>query len=355
MRVIATYTLLILICINTIYVALGANFYPLQSMDAIGIWLFKAKAIYLEQGFPLSFLQTEQYVYSHPRYPLGLPYIFSLLYWIVGGVQEKMILALYPFVYVFILVLVYKTLSLKTNHVISLLGVYIYSSFPVFIALGGRILAGNADIFLVAIEWIIVYLLYKNKSEKIPYYFIVFLIIVASQIKLEGVFLATMILFFRIQKQQKMALLLVSVLPSVFWLMTTLFLHIPSDTQTEFIVPSPSQVYERGGIIVLEVLKELFNINNWYIFWPLLFLLLFVHGKLSEVLRRILIPTFLTILFLMIVIYFFSSNNTADFVGSSFDRVLFQHSAIFFMLLFEKIFSLLLYIKRNFPSISINM
>src|SRR3989344_8477288 len=134
-------------------------------MDAIGIWFFKAKAFYIEQGFPNNFLHKAEYAYSHQRYPLGVPLAIFIFYQLLGGINEHLVLVAYPVIYCLILFLAYKTLRKHANTTSSLIFVYIYSMLSPLVAAGGRILAGNADIFLVLIEWIIIYILYKSKIK----------------------------------------------------------------------------------------------------------------------------------------------------------------------------------------------
>src|ERR1035437_3626135 len=140
------YLLLFLILLNIIYAFVGAYFYPLSSIDAIGIWLLKAKFFYLSSGFPLEFLKNISFVYSHPHYPLLLPFIISVFYSLLGGVKEQLIIFIYPLTFIAILFILYKLLrKFGFSQIIALTFTYIYSMFSPLLAQAGRKHAGEAD------------------------------------------------------------------------------------------------------------------------------------------------------------------------------------------------------------------
>jgi len=334
MRKIINTVLILLLVINVLYVSAGALFHPLQSEDAIGIWLFKAKAFYVEKGFPNQFLHNSNFAYSHQQYPLGLPFLFFLIYQLAGGVRENILLLIYPVLYMAIIILAYRVIRTRATSTYALIFTYIYSMLSPLIASGGRILAGNADIFIVFIEWLIIFIIYKKKQLFRDYLLIVLLIMVASQIKLEGIFLSVILLFLPIVKKYKFSLFSISLVPLLLWFFVVYMFKIPSDTH--IMLPNIHELFSRLTIITLGIFKELVNINNWYFFWPLVGLVIFVKGKLSVQMNRILLPSYGIIMVLYILVYISSSTDTYKYINSSFDRVLFQHSAIIFLFLFEK-------------------
>src|SRR5882724_1699672 len=330
-KIITTITI-ILLSITIVYVFAGVVFHPLQSIDAIGIWLLKTKAFYLEHGFPNSYLHTSLYAYSHQQYPLGLPFLFFLIYQFLGGIHEKVILLIYPCVYTLILFFVYKVLKRETKSTNALLFTYIYSMLSPFIAGGGRILAGNADIFLVLLEWLIIFILYKRKLRNTYYILIAFLVMLASQVKLEGVFMVALLLFLPVKL--KLFLVSISIVPFIIWSSVVYYFKIPADSHMIFL--PVTLLLERVGIILAGILRELFNVNNWYLFWPLVVAAVFLKQKISDQLKIIFLPAYAVMMFFYILVFLFSSIETYDYVRSSFDRVLFQHSAIIFLFFFEK-------------------
>jgi hypothetical protein len=334
MRKIINAVIILLLFINVLYVVTGALLHPLQSEDAIGIWFLKAKAFYIEGGFPNQFLHDVNYIYSHQQYPLGLPFFLFLIYQLAGGVKENIALAVYPVLYVGIIFLAYKVMRKKVSSTHALIFTYIYSMLSPLIAGGGRILAGNADIFIVLIEWLIIYLLYKKIRLLKDYIFIVFLVIIASQIKLEGVFLSSILLVLPISRKHKVSLFTISLIPFLIWVFTVWILKIPSDTHV--VLPNMYEFFIRLIVVILGILKELVNINNWYFFWPLVGLVIFMKEKISAQMTKILLPSYRIMMFLYVLVYMFSSTDTYKYINSSFDRILFQHSAIVFLFFFEK-------------------
>lgn len=186
------YLLLFLILLNVIYTISGAYFYPLTSIDAIGIWLLKAKFFYLSHGFPLAFLKDTAFIYSHPHYPLLLPFVFSFVYFFLGGVKESLIVFIYPLTFITILFVIYRLLKeLGFKQILSLTIIYIYSMLSPLLALAGRKHAGEADIFILLANLLVVFItlkMFKNKQRNFGTFLVVLIIIIASQIKLEGIF-----------------------------------------------------------------------------------------------------------------------------------------------------------------------
>src|SRR5690349_18525390 len=103
MRTVIITIFSVLFLINILYVISGVLNFPMQSMDTIGIWMFKAKAIYIEKGFPFDFLKLKHFLYSHQQYPLGIPLLFSIPFFLIGSVQEIIPLLFSPLVYLCIL------------------------------------------------------------------------------------------------------------------------------------------------------------------------------------------------------------------------------------------------------------
>lgn len=334
MQKVIKFIFIVLLACNVLYVFGGVLYYPLQSMDAIGIWFFKAKAFYVAHGFPNTFLHSKLYAYSHQTYPLGLPFLIFLLYEVVGGVHEKIALFFYPFIYLAILVLAYKVIRRGTTSLFAIIFTYVYSMFGPLIASGGRILAGGADIILVLIEWVILYILYKRKLSFKSYIVLTFLIMIASQIKLEGAFLSLILLFCPLKLRNKLGLFFLSLLPLAGWMVTVYLLKLSSDTY--MILPGFTLAIERLFFITLGVIKELTNAHNWHFFWILFFVVLFTKHKLSQQIKHIVVPAYLTIMAMYVLVYVFASNNTYTYVLSSFDRVLLQQSAFMYIVFFEK-------------------
>jgi hypothetical protein len=327
------YLLLFLILLNVVYAFVGAYFYPLASIDAIGIWLLKAKSFYLSGGFPLEFLKNTTFIYSHPHYPLLLPFIFSIFYFLLGGVKESLIVFIYPLTFIVVLFFIYKLLrEFGFTQIIALIFTYIYSMFSPLLAQAGRKHAGEADIFILLANLLVVFIalkMFKNKQRNLGTFLVVLIIMIASQIKLEGIFIITTLVFMPIPKQTKLIAGIISLIPFLIWNFTAFYLHLPNDFY--FLIPPLQEIFMRIFAIVGYVLFEMIKLNNWYIFWPV-FLLSIVLIKTKNIfLRKFVIPSFLVISALYFCVYVFSSINPAAYVPSSIDRVLIQISPYFFL------------------------
>lgn len=346
MRKITTYLLATLLLINFLYVLAGVLFKPIISMDVVGIWLFKAKAVFLGKDYFFHQLSSPEFSYSSQDYPILLPLSFSLIFELAGGIKEKFALLLYPLLYLLILLLAYKTFRTKTSVNPSLLFTYIFSMFSPFLAQAGRGHAGNADIVLVFLSWLAAYFLFAfPKSPRLPVYLMI-IIMIASQIKMEGIFLILFFIFLPLKNYSKFKFIFLSLLPFFLWaFITKVLIKTPF---TRFYLPSFVEIFPRSQIIFLGLIKEMLNIKNWYIFWPVFFLSLILKGTLSYITKIMIIPYLLTTSFLFFTVYFFSATPIEKYVLCSIDRVLFQLSPWFFIIFFEKALPEVTKIKKKF-------
>ena len=315
------YLLFGLITVNVLYVLSGALTLPITNIDAIGIWFFKAKAIYLEHGFPYIFLHNHNYLYSHQQYPLGFPFFTSFVYYLLGGIHEKLIFFIFPIIYTITLILCYFIFKKIFNDILSLLFTYIFSMFSPLLAEGGRF-AGQVDIFILLGNMLLAYILYTKKDISKYLWFVVLIIIISSQIKVEGLFLSIFLLFIPLPLKKKTIGFFLSITPFIFWEAVIYWQKIPTDLHYHLF--SLAVLSLRFATIVIYVVKELFKLNNWYIFWILFILTLPFTKKSNKIIKRTILPFYLLMMVIFIGNYLFASYNTAAYVSSSFDRVLLQ-------------------------------
>ncbi|MCL4353902.1 hypothetical protein M1349_00330 [Patescibacteria group bacterium] len=313
---------------------MGAFFYPLASIDAVSIWLLKAKAFYLWHGnLPLDILKDSVYLNSHPQYPILVPFIYFSLYFLFGGINEQIIAFINPIFYVLVLLVAYKVFrKLNFNQIQSLLFTYIYSMFSPLLAQGGRKHSGDVDIFIVFLNWTAILLtlnFIKTKSNKILG-LIVFLIMIASQVKGEGIFLATLLFFLPIKRNLKLFLITISFIPFLVWRLIVFNYGIPNDFY--FLVPSVSEIFNRSFNIFYYTLREMLKINNWYVFWPVfLTFLVFIRSK-NNFMNKIIGRSLILYSLLFFIFYLFSSVPPNSYVSSSIDRILLQLSPFYFLI-----------------------
>lgn len=335
--------LLLGLLINILYVLVGAWRYPLRSVDVYSIWLFKAKAFYLESGLPVKTLSNPHYSYSHPYYPLLLPFTFYLFYSLLGFVTDSRILFIYPFIYALICILVYFSLRLlNLSRTKSLLFTYIYSHLSVLLAQSGRQHAGNADIFITLLLWIL--LTHHLRTRKFWLFPVV--IAVASQIKIEGIILIILLAFIPLLKLKKLIFTGLSSILFILWQVLRIKLQFPVDQP--YIIYPLSEIIVRSLQIVKYTIIELLNFRNWYLFWPLFFLLLiFVNRRYPKSYPRFWHRSLWIIIPVFGANYLFSYYTPQVYMTSSLDRVLFQLTPLFYPLFCIKLDQLINYQRLN--------
>lgn len=284
---------LVLIFINVIYVWSGATKFGAHSVDVYANWLLKAKVLYQNNGvIPRKIMDNPEYKSAHWQYPLYLPFSIYHLYNIFGF-NENIVYRIYPFIYTLILVLAYKNIR-------SLPLVYVYSMVGPLLAQGGRYHAGNADIWITLLGWLIV----SFRQKK---WLVALLVIVASMIKTEGVFWVVFLL--------DSPWLWLAVTPTIVWQILIKKYNLPSDFWMQF---NPNIWGLLRG-----VLEEFLKIKNWYIIWPIFFLSMKKHPLWKPLLMMLGGFGF---------IYLGTNIDTYAYVNSSFDRVLLQLSPLWLMI-----------------------
>ena len=326
--------LILLISLNVIFVFLGAYLYPLASIDAVSIWYLKAKIFYLNHGIiPLDFFKNKIYQYTHLQYPLLVPYIFYLIYLFLGGINENIIAFINPLFYLLIIIVVYKLFKkMEFSTTLSFLFTYIYSMFSPLLAQGGREHSGDADIFIVLINWLVVLVSFNFMKHKNYKYFwsLVVLIMISSQLKGEGIFLASILFFLPVTKKIKFLSIFLAFLPFIIWRIFIFYYQIPNDFY--FLIPSIKEIFIRSAEIIFFTFREMIKINNWYFFWPT-FLFFIVLGKLnSNYLKKIILPTLITMYGLLFIFYLFLSISPSIYVPASIDRILLQFSPFYYII-----------------------
>ena len=335
MQKIIRYFLIVLIFFNFIYVLSGVLNYQVQSIDVFGIWLLKAKLFFYNNGFNFDLLKI--YKYSHPHYPILLPLLFFNIFNIVGEFKELWVLLIYPFLYLLILFFAYKVfIKVGIGKNLSIFLVYVYSMLSPLLSQAGRMHAGEADIFITFLSWIIIILILKMKDEKnISYHFILItLIVICSQIKQEGVFLSYLFLFLPIEKKKRYLLILISVIPSFIWHILRINAGVYSDFG--YFIPSIYELFLRFINIVYLVTFEMLNFRNWYLFWVIFWILQFLIKTESKIISNIIIPYLLICSASIFIFYLFSTLDPGNYVVSSIDRIMLQMSPFILLIFSEK-------------------
>lgn len=320
--------ILVLVFINFLYCVSGAIHYPLQSVDVYAYWLLKAKLFFVEGILPLTNLNA--FPYSHPQHPILLPIIFNQIYHILGRVNEFPVFLFYPVIYLVILFLAYKMFrKLGIGEISSLIITYVYSMLSPLLAMAGRKHAGEADIFITLINWGIVHFVFNYlKDKKIKWLiFTSVLIMIASQIKTEGVIAAVIFLFIPLARNRKVIFLSVSMLPAVIW--NFIVMMVPLNRDFGWSLYGPLELIIRTGEVFYYVWLEMVNVRNWYIFWPIFWLSLFIKQKINKPILKVTTYTVLGMSGLYLLNFLFSTFTPFEYVPGAIDRIFIQFSPFF--------------------------
>lgn len=339
MQRIINYFLLLLIAFNIFFVSLGAYFYPIASIDAVSIWFLKAKAFYLNNGYiPLEVLRDKFYLNTHPQYPLLLPFIFYILYVLLNGINETVVAFINPLFYLLTIIVVYKLLKeMEIKTTLSLILTYAYSMLSPFLAQGGRKHSGDADIFIVFLNWLAVFFSYKFIKHKNYgfFYLLIAIIMISSQIKAEGILLASILLFIPVSKKLKLFSIAFSLIPFVLWRMFISYYNIPNDFY--FILPSLQETATRSFEIFYYTFNEMLKINNWYIFWPVFLIFTIFGRRKNEFIKKYISPSLMLYCGGFFVFYLLSSISPKIYVPISIDRILLQLSTFYYLIFAETV------------------
>ena len=94
---IASRLLLALLFLGIALYALRALTEPMWSNDYLAIWGFKGKTIFGSRALPERLFRWPALGFSHPEYPLGLPFLYAGLSFLLGRWDDHAMALLFPF------------------------------------------------------------------------------------------------------------------------------------------------------------------------------------------------------------------------------------------------------------------
>ena len=92
----ATGVLALVLVAGVAFYALGALTEPMWANDYIAIWGLKGKTIFAEGRVPERLFQWASLRFSHPEYPLGLPFLYAGIAYLSGGWDDHAMALLFP-------------------------------------------------------------------------------------------------------------------------------------------------------------------------------------------------------------------------------------------------------------------
>lgn len=259
---------------------------PIFERDGLGIWLTKAKMIYLDKTIYSENFFNPQRIHDHPRYPLFLP-ILEASYFFINGVNERTVKILTIFIWVLILGVLFETLYKKSADPTScqagqgiikgsgaLLALILIATIPAYWTIpDGSLSTGYADIPL-SLFYLCSYILLSNyfiTGEKKFISHTGLALAFAMFTKEEGFAFALsvfVLLFFTKKKNIDILLLLTcAIIPVVPWLIVRARI---TDLYAEHYLSHLSELpscFSNISIILKNAFFEFANFKHWGIFW----------------------------------------------------------------------------------------
>jgi hypothetical protein len=102
-----TWVFLAVLAAGVALYALRALTEPMWANDYLAIWGFKGKTIFAEQRVPGRLFQWLSLSFSHPEYPLGLPFLYAGIAFLLGRWDDHAMALVFPFFQVATLLLLF--------------------------------------------------------------------------------------------------------------------------------------------------------------------------------------------------------------------------------------------------------
>jgi len=99
--------LLAVVIVGIALYALRALTEPMWANDYVAIWGFKGKTFFAERHIPDRLFRWQALSFSHPEYPLGLPFLYAGIAFLLGRWDDHAMALLFPFLQVATLLLLY--------------------------------------------------------------------------------------------------------------------------------------------------------------------------------------------------------------------------------------------------------
>ncbi len=261
-------SLVLLIFLLILYVLFEAQLRPLYAWDGWSIWLYKAKIFFIDQG-----INPSHTVYFQNSYPYLLNLIIAFIYNIIGYVDDKSVLLLYPFFYISTGTLLFSSLQKCIGTTKALVFTFIFFSTQNVIRHAGRWEAGYADLPLGYFIFSSVLLLINYLSKKSQNILILLnlFLLMTSSIKNEGFYFSIIIeiiLLIAIVKSKKIKNIffqLIWLVPILIWEIYKKIYNSYPDYLFDKTIIHPTRIF----VIIFYMLKESLNIQNWNILWVL--------------------------------------------------------------------------------------
>lgn len=345
--------LLFLIFVLFSIVVIESLLHPVNSWDAVASWFLGGKAFYIDGFVNPSFIQ-----FANNSIPPVLNLIIAFSYIVMGSVNDTYSLLLYPFFFLFSLIVFYSFIKMQLDRLPALFFTFLFAATPNILRHAGRYDAGYADFPLSYFFLSSVFVLFsfiKTRSTK-SFVLLNILLSTGALVKSEGVPFFILVqfvaLFYIITwKEYKKALIIfIGLLPLISWQIFKISYSLPGNP---FIVSEPN-IY-RLPAVILEVGREFVTVGRWNLLW-IAFLIssaYFLSKKKKERWETILFSICIGQLFVYLTVYLMTSREPIGHIRNSFDRLLLHIAplAMAFIAFVHADFFRKLFIKNTFVKI----
>jgi len=287
--------------------------------DGLLVWEIKARYAFLDSGvLPEAYYSSAGRAFSHPEYPLAIPFTELWLYLWMGAPHQFWIKTIFPLFYIAgaLLVALFVT-RLSGKPWLGLLAALLIPFVPFVTASPGGVIVGYSDIplsvfYLTALGYLLCSLERNSPSALIAYASILTLI---PWIKSEGIILWSLLAAMGLivgLRQHRLRPFLVAILPGLFlitgWRVYLKAMHVV--TASDFARPTFQLLREnltRLGAIAGTAFAEITETSHWSIFWLLVLVAIIYLLIARQLLRLLLAISVLGPIILYSLTYFFSA------------------------------------------------
>lgn len=321
------YFFVFLIILLLLFVAFESILRPVSAWDGWALWLFKAKAFYIDGKVTSNF-----FTYIPSDYPLVISLVITYFYIILGRINDSAVLLFFFSCYAMLGLACFTQLAKRTTVRNGLIFTFLLLSLQNLIRHGGRFEAGYADLplaFYIFLSTMLFVNVLKKKDLKTLILLNIFLGITAL-IKNEGFTFSLIIEIIstyklvRIRKLKYITCSIFWLLPVGDWWWLKKSYQIP---ENYIFVNFPQSVHlEKLPLILLEITKEFVKIQNWNLLW-IVFIFSFVIYIKNYNKKYVIFYTLVTFqLCVYVVIFLVTATDPILHIKNVIDR-LFIHIA----------------------------
>jgi len=324
--------------LTEIALVLFVSFKHTLGWDGLLVWEIKARYAFLNGGvIPAGYYSNPGRAFSHPEYPLGIPFTELWLYLWMGQPHQFWIKTIFGIYYAAGTVLLCLLAARVSGHRWSGLAVATILLFvPFLTSAPGGVIVAYADfplgvLYLAGLGYLVLFLVNGYSRALIIYGFCLALL---PWIKREGLILWSVLAFLGFivsWRRGKLTRFGISLLPGIFlitsWRVYLSFVHcIPSSEFFLSVSGNLTELAARIGPIARLLLLEVSNQADWSIFWLAAVLaMLFLAFRIRAMQSWILIAAVIAPIVLYCATYLFTTwSNYSAHVTSSLPRLLLQ-------------------------------